>query len=196
VRGRTVGLEVLLRRSLTKRFTGWISYTLSKTTRDTNAPVQVLDLGRVPADPAEQQDFIRRQTKRGLAGTIPGEFDRRHVLNVIGAFDIGAGFRAGGRFVFYTGTPYSPKINGIEVPPYNSFRIPDFWRADVRLEKKWKIRKDTGYVSIVLEWMNVAFQREPFNVNCKHEAGRLYDVCEPELIGPITIPSIGVEGAF
>ncbi|MBL8608156.1 MAG: energy transducer TonB [Myxococcales bacterium] len=195
VRGRTVGLEVFLRRSLTKRFTGWLSYTLSKTTRATNAPVEIVDLGRVPASPVEQREFLRDTVKRGLAGTIPGEFDRRHVLNVIGAFDIGAGFRAGGRFVFYTGTPYSPKINGIDVPPYNSQRIPDFWRVDVRLEKRWKLR-DPAYISAVIEWMNVAFREEAFGVECVREEGRLYDRCGAQMIGPITIPSIGLEGAF
>lgn len=195
VRGRTLGLEVFLRRSLTKRFTGWVSYTLSKTTRATNAPVQIVDLAKVPANPVESKEFLETLDKRGLAGTIAGEFDRRHVLNVVGAFDLGAGFRAGGRFVFYTGTPYSAKINGIDVPPYNTYRLPDFWRTDVRLEKRWKL-KDPAYISAVIEWMNVAFQKEALGVDCERVAGRLYDRCEPQLIGPITIPSIGLEGAF
>ena len=191
VRGRTYGLEVLLKRALTKRFTGWLAYTLSSTTRDTNAPVDTLDISKInPANPAT----INSAAKQGYSGTIPGEFDRRHVLNVIGAFDLGKGFRAGGRFVFYTGTPYSPKIGGVDVAPYNSLRLPDFWRFDIRLEKKWLVK--SGSLSAVIEWMNVAFEKEADTVNCSHVDGQLYDKCTPDLIGPITIPSIGLEGVF
>jgi TonB family protein len=193
VRGRTIGLEVLLRRSLMKRYTGWVSYTLSETLRQTNAPVAIINPANVPPSLSTGGAII---PKPGLTNWIPGEFDRRHVLNVIGAADLGKGFRAGARLVFYTGTPYSPKINDVDVPPYNSLRLPDFWRLDLRLEKKFIVKN--GYISAVLEGMNVTAQKEAVGVSCdsSKKVNLIYDTCTPTIIGPITIPSIGVEGAL
>jgi hypothetical protein len=193
VRGNTIGLEVLLRRSLLKRYTGWVSYTLSQTLRQTNAPVAIFNPTNVPPSITTGGAII---PKPGFTNWIPGEFDRRHVLNVIGAADLGAGFRAGARFVFYTGTPYSQKINDVDVPPYNSQRLPDFWRIDVRLEKKWIVHG--GWVAAVLEGMNVTAQKEAVGVSCDStkKVNLIYDTCTPNMIGPVTIPSIGVEGAM
>src|SRR5262249_6205728 len=72
VRGRSYGIEVLVRRSLTKRITGWVAYTLSRTTRE--------------AHPTGANQALQ---------TVPGEFDRTHVVSAIGAYDFGAGWRAG-----------------------------------------------------------------------------------------------------
>lgn len=191
VRGRTIGFELLLRRALTQKLTGWVSYTLSRTTRST----QVFLLGR-----------------RGRQTSIPGDFDRTHVLNVIGAYDLGRGWRAGARFFFYTGRPYSNRVFDVPVPPYNDQRMPAFHRFDARVEKEWKVGK-SGRVSLVVEWLNFTLQKEVTSVDCRSpEGGRgavdprrvvngevppeLLDKCTFQEIGPITIPSIGVEGAF
>ena len=195
VRGRTIGLEVLVRRALTKRLTGLISYTLSRTTRDTNASQTVLDASKIPQGSTDIGAALAASQTQGRTGTILGDYDRTHVLNLIGAYDLGHGFRAGGRFVYYTGTPYSEKIGGVDVPPYNGYRLPDFFRFDVRFEKRWNLKK-SAWVSLVLEWMNVSFQKEAASVTCSHVDGKLLDDCKPELIGPVTIPSLGVEGAL
>lgn len=186
VRGRTFGMELLLRRALTKKLTGWFAYTLSRTTRT-----------------------VRRT---GIAATIPGDFDRTHVINVIGAYDLGRNWRFGARFYFYSGRPYSPSYRGFPVPPFNSQRMNDFWRLDVRLEKGWHIGR-TGRVSFVIEVLNATLNKEVFAVSCSSEAvptegdirrqireGRVpqesLDRCKQQDVGPITIPSIGVEGSF
>ena len=192
VRGRTIGLGVMLRRSITKRLTGWISYTLSRTTRTT----QVYLLGR-----------------RGTQTEIPGDFDRTHVLNVIGSYDLGRGWRAGARFFFYTGRPYSNRAFDFPVPPYNDQRMPAFHRFDARIEKQWTVGK-SARLALVVEWLNFTLQKEVTSVTCVPPSGRptnvtdirraingglppeLYDKCSFEEIGPVTIPSIGVEGFF
>src|SRR5262249_8297838 len=51
VRGRSYGVELLLKRALTRRLTGWISYTLSRTTRETNPGVSPSLRGLLPANP-------------------------------------------------------------------------------------------------------------------------------------------------
>jgi hypothetical protein len=187
VRGRTVGFELLLRRSLTEKLTGWLSYTLSRTTRT-----------------------VRRT---GLAATVPGDFDRTHVLNLIGAYDLGRSWRLGARFYFYTGRPYSNTFRGFPVPPFNGERMSDFWRFDVRLEKGWLVGK-TGRISFVVEMLNTTLNKEVLSVNCTSQSGfpresdiqrqiregriapENLDRCVEQDVGPITIPSLGVEGSF
>lgn len=181
VRGRAFGLEVLLRRPLTKRLSGWLSYTLSRTTRDTSGLVVI---GRSP---------------RG-EGEILSDYDRTHVLSLVGAYDLGAGWRAGVRFAYYTGRPYSKKLGGVPIPPYNAERLPDFARADLRVEKRWSAFK-TGYVSVVVEWMNATLAPEAIGVDTCTLGPRptgtpLNVTCTFKSIGPVTVPSVGVEAAF
>jgi hypothetical protein len=100
--------------------------------------------------------------------------------------------------VFYTGRPYSPTVQNVAVPPFNSERLPPFFRLDVRLEKRWRAFGD-GYVAFVLEGMNVTLSKEAISQQCQSD-GTLsplrYDTCQPQYIGPVTVPSIGVEAGF
>ncbi|WP_437679713.1 TonB family protein [Sorangium sp. So ce131] len=73
--GSTYGLEIYAHRSLSKRLGGFVSYTLSRSIRH---------VGRETFDSA---------------------FDRRHVLNMAAAYDLGRGWKLGGRAVFYSGVP-------------------------------------------------------------------------------------------
>ncbi len=107
--GRAVGMELIVKRKLTERFTGWLSYTLSSSTRDSF--------------------FLNRWMTR------LSEFDRPHVVNLVLAADLGKRWRAGARLMAYSGLPYSTST-GIEGPP--NAREPPFMRLDVRLEKKWQ----------------------------------------------------------
>ncbi len=175
VRGRTYGLEVLLRRPLTKQLTGWVAYTLSRSTRDTH-PI---------GSPSRSQ-------------TIPSEFYRPHVLNVIGAYDLGRNWRLGGRLLYYSGRPYSNRFQGVSVPPFNNQRLPDFFRIDVRLEKRWLTKR--GHVAFVAEGLNVTASQEVLDVTCTPapRGTSALDRCEPDTKNgiPLVVPSIGVEGAF
>jgi hypothetical protein len=191
VRGRTIGFELLLRRSLTQKLTGWVSYTLSRTTRETRTSAYDLEALKNIEGPRPKVDSVQE---------IPGDFDRTHVLNVIGAYDLGRGWRAGARFYYYTGRPYSRQVLGHTVPPFNEERFPDFYRIDARIEKTWRVGAK-GRVAVVLEWLNVTLRKEATSVDCgPTESTRANpgsaDKCELEYIGPVTIPSLGVEGAF
>lgn len=184
VRGRGYGLEVLLRRNLTRRITGWISYTLSRSTRETTGP-------HVVAPPGTDLDLPASSSSEVLA-----EFDRTHVLNVVAAADLGRGWRAGARFYLYSGKPYTAtQISHVPLPPYNQDRLPPFWRIDLRLEKKWKIG-ERGSISFVFEGLNVTFNREAISADCRSLPGQIFDTCKPQYFGPVAIPSIGVEGFY
>jgi hypothetical protein len=178
VHGRAHGLELLVRRPLTKRLSGWLSYTLSRSTRETH--------------------FITPEGGSAIA-TVPSEFDRTHVLNAILAYDLGRRWRAGGRFVFYTGAPYSSLSGNVPVAPYNNHRDPPFYRLDIRLEKRWPIGKN-GSIAFVFEGQNVTLSKDSsgLGIDCigqATEAGGT-TTCKRATIGPIAIPSVGVEAFF
>jgi hypothetical protein len=164
VHGESYGLELLLRRSLTAKLSGWLAYTLSRSERDS---------------------FDGRT---GLWGHRASEFDRTHVLNLIGAYDLGRNWRAGARVVAYTGWPYSTTIFGATP----NARMNPFYRLDVRLEKRWP--QSWGHVSFIAEWLNVLLNKEDIGVTSQNcPAGQTS--C-PEAVGPITVPSLGVEAGF
>jgi TonB family protein len=176
--GIAYGLEVLLRRPLSKRLSGWLSYTLSRSTRDEN--------------------FITA-TGGNAQATVVSDYDRTHVLNAILAYDLGRRWRAGARFVFMSGAPYSNLAGNVPAPPYNAYRDPPFYRVDVRLEKRWSLGKD-GYFAFIAEVQNATLSKEvtPFGLDCMGTmtpSGGTTQ-CSHSAIGPLTIPSIGAEASF
>jgi hypothetical protein len=178
VHGRGYGLEVLLRRPFSKRLSGLLSYTLSRTTREAH--------------------FITRSGVDDVV-TVPSEFDRTHVFNAILTYDLGRGWRIGSRLLFYTGTPYSELDGSLPVAPYHAYRNPAFFRVDFRLEKRWRLGR-TGSVAFVLEGQNVTLSKEISNLGMDCEgrptAEGSQTECQYSEIGPLTIPSVGVEAFF
>jgi TonB family protein len=157
--GSSVGLEVLVRRSLSRRVGGYLSYTLSRSQRS---------LGR---------------------STFPAGFDRTHVASgAIGA-ELGGGFRGGTRLVFYTGTPRYTDENPLQHRPAQPERIPPFFRVDLRLERRFRVG-EAGTLAVVAELLNATFSREVLGTTCTNKG------CEDQYIGPVVVPSLGVEAAF
>jgi hypothetical protein len=148
------GLELYLKRPLTATLGGFISYTLSQSRRS---------VGR-------------------LSG--PSSFDRRHVLNVALAYDLGRRWRLGGRVMAYSGNPAEVAYSAAaRTPP----RTPWFYRLDWRLEKRWLIGTKGAWWALVAEVLNTTLNKETLQSSC-YAYG-----CREESIGPVTIPSIGLE---
>jgi TonB-dependent receptor-like protein/TonB-like protein len=152
--GSSYGLELFVKRRLTSRLGGFLSYTLSRATRSVG-----------------DRKFV-------------ATFDRTHVANLALAYDLGRRWRAGGRLVFYTGLPKIPTPDDPD-----STRLPPFFRVDVRLEKRWQLGPK-AYLSAIAEWMNATLNKESVTSTCNLNG------CEAQKIGPVSIPSIGVEGGF
>jgi TonB family protein len=142
--GSAYGLEIYIRRPLTRRLGGFVSYTLSRSSRK---------LGTL---------------------SLPSTVDRTHVLNTALAYDIGRGFKAGARFTLYSGAP-KPFVGDPDPA-----RDPPFYRIDLRVEKRWTFGA-ARWLSIVAEGFNVTVRKETINGN---------------EVGPIWIPSLGLEGGF
>ena len=150
--GSAYGLEVYLRRRMTRRLGGFVSYTLS------------------------------RSTRTWYTWTFPSAFDRTHVLNIAAALDLGRGWRAGARFTFYTGAPTPAARQAIVTgdPPSGPERDPAFYRLDLRVEKRWTLQK-SRWISFVAETLNTTLHKE---------------IVSSKELGPVAIPSLGVEGGF
>jgi TonB family protein len=173
--GSGTGLEITVRRRLTRKLGGFLSYTLSRSNRAI--------VGSTPTG-------IAPQTVDVFAVRLPSTFDRTHVLNLALGYDVGRGYKAGARVVFYTGTPRT--IQGPEpgfVPVDLHVRLPPFFRLDARLEKRWTVGQ-RGWLALVLEVQNATLSKEVVGRDCTSGP------CTDTTIGPVTIPSLGLEGGI
>jgi len=152
--GSSYGLELFLKRRLTSRLGGFVSYTLSRSVRT-----------------FDNQQFV-------------ATFDRTHVANGALAYNLGRNWRAGTRVTFYTGLP-----KAADPTNPNSTRLPPFFRVDLRLEKRWQLSRRV-WLSFIAEWMNATLSKEAISTTCTLQG------CQTQTIGPITIPSLGIEGGF
>ena len=132
---------------------------------------------------------LSRSTRSFGREHFPAAFDRTHVLNLALAYDLGRRWRAGSRLVYYSGFP-AEEATSTEVRSKSPKRVPDFYRVDLRLEKRWRLG-ESGYWAFVVEVLNATLSKEPVDLNCD-ETGK----CRAQEIGPVTIPSIGVEAFF
>ncbi|WP_437985506.1 TonB-dependent receptor plug domain-containing protein [Sorangium sp. So ce117] len=194
--GSTHGLEIHAHRSLSKRIGGFVSYTLSRSVRH---------VGRESFDSA---------------------FDRRHVLNMAAAADVGRGWKLGGRAVFYSGIPMTVDYDlwdndGVDGqrPDGNDDR-PDT-EQDIRRREQLReriaqvvrrlslperlpafFRLDVRLEKrwILREGRTLSLTVEVLNATAGKETLQyecsLLRGCEPETLGPIILPSIGAEATF
>lgn len=147
--------------------------------------------------------MIRRSLTRDLGGFLsytltrsersagrlegPSTTDRSHVLNLAASYNLGRNWRLGGRLLFYSGIPARVAyVEAAKDPP----RTPPFWRLDWRLQKRWPSADGKGYWGLVFEVLNTTLNKEVLDRSCNAFQ------CSDEEIGPVTIPSVGVEAAF
>lgn len=132
---------------------------------------------------------LSRSTRTSKAGTtVPSAVDRTHVAHVALLYDIGHGWRAGVRHVFYSGFPAEEAGAGAAPNPHPD-RVKPFYRLDARLSKRWKVGK-TAWVAFVFDFQNALLAKEVFDVTCDR------GICQPRTLGPITIPQLSLEAGF
>jgi hypothetical protein len=117
----------------------------------------------------------------------PALFDRRHVLSGALSWRFGSGLRAGVRGTFYTGVPADVAyLAAARNPP----RTSAFYRIDTRIEKRWRLGDHGAFWAIVLEVLNTTLHEEALGKSCSAY------VCREDTVGPLTIPSLGLEAMF
>ncbi len=115
---KSYGVEFFVKKN-GKRFNGWISYTLSKATKQ----IDGVNGGR----------------------EFRADYDRRHNVNVVGNYSLGKNWTLGFAWVYATGRPYTLPtgyymVDGYKMPTYterNGYVMPAFHRLDVSFTKKW-----------------------------------------------------------
>ena len=117
--GETWGVEALVRREISERVFGWVSYTFGRS--------------------------VRRSSDRSR--TTPTAFDQPHNLNAVLSWKPGGGWELGGRLRLSSGRPDTPYIgatfdadDGDYRPVSGGFRTVRrelFHQVDVRVEKMW-----------------------------------------------------------
>jgi hypothetical protein len=139
------GFETFVRRALTERWFGWLSYTWSRTRERLN----------------DQSDWYM------------GENDQTHVLNLAGSYRLSSTWDLGGRLGFHTGDTFTSKLgesvynsnldkyqprannktNGARLPDYNEISVYsghdilfDTWKSTIRwgVEYFWFKRQAYG----------------------------------------------------
>lgn len=176
-KGKSTGLEVLLKKEAGK-FTGWISYTLSKSDRQYND----LNGGR----------------------WFPARYDRRHNASVVLNYELTKRLSVSAVFDFISGSRFTPVIGQYAIPattqvgvqlipifaPINSVRLADSHRLDLGL----KYRSRTGK-KLQGEWFigiyNVYNRATPYGINIQPNADGSYRYEQPGLFGLLPFISYG-----
>ncbi len=136
--GRAFGGQALLRQELFQNFFGWITYSLSRSTRQDQ-----------PGQPERLFDF-----------------DQTHVLGVVASYEW-KGFTLGVRFRYTTGAPRVAVTGSFYdvrddlwqpiLGARNSTRLPDFVQLDARLEKTFHFGASS--LNVYLDVQNVWNQK-------------------------------------
>lgn len=168
------GFELLLRRDLTRRLHGWISYTWMHADRG------VWDRGA-----------LRERT--------PTAFDQRHNLAILLQLRLPRRWQLGGRFRVTSGLPYTPIVGGVTTnvgysdnyvtvtPIYgapNSARMPTFHQLDLRIDKTWVQRRTI--VGAYLDVQNV--------YNRQNTEARMYNSPYTSSIASYGLPILPIVG--
>jgi len=170
-KGRIYGLELMGRLQPAGRFSGFLSYTLSRSERN-------------------DQDG---------KGTRLFDYDQTHILTASGNVKLGKGWLLGNTFRLASGNPTTPVVGGlynanldIYTPVYgdtNSARSKYFHRLDVRVEKKWELGANGAGITAYLDVQNIYNRRNP-------EGSRYnFDYSQTGVVAGLPIiPSLGLRG--
>jgi len=188
-KGRSYGMELILKHQFTERFYGWLAYTLSRSEQTTYAVDSATQgnagTGTLQASPA-------------AARWYPTDFDQTHNLIAVGSYAWRA-WRFGSRFRLVTGAPDTALTEGAfdadsgqyacQAGPTNGIRKPTFTQLDVRAERLWTF--NTWQFGAYVDVQNVT--------NAQNPEGTLRDYrCRGSapLRGLPLLPIIGVRGLF
>jgi hypothetical protein len=134
---RTIGGEALIRQRIGQRFYAWIGYTIMRS------------------------QFGPRPGIFGSPRDTTSAFDQRHNLVVLASAELPKHFRIGARFRLTSGSPYTPVIGTVlgemgyasVTGRQNSARFPAFHQLDVRVDKRWYLKRTT--VAAYMDVQNV-----------------------------------------
>lgn len=170
---RTHGFEAFVRRNLTEKFFGWLSYTYS----------------------------VSKERRSEDSPWFTSQYDQTHILNLAGSYKINPFWDLGTRFKYNTGNPFTPvagafynasldkyqPIYNLDRP--NTDREPDFHSLDLfatydSLFNEWKMKYQFGvqYIALGKRVNSVSYN---------------YDYSKKEELSSLPpIPYIQISGSF
>ncbi len=174
--GSVIGMELFLKYKPSKRFFGWIAYTLSRSVR---------------RDSPGSREYLF-------------QYDQTHNLIILGSYRLGRGWEFGGRFRVVTGSldtaslaaPALPALYAADSGAYTqlqgtpySTRLPLFHQLDLRVDKRWQYRdwRFSTYLDVQNTYNNAAAEGLSYNYDYSR---RSYQTGIP------IIPSLGMRGEF
>jgi hypothetical protein len=132
---RAFGGQIMIRRRFARGFTGWISYTLTRS--------------EVRYHPGESYRLA--------------DFDQTHLFTGVASYDLGKGFTFGARMRIISGLPRTPvtgrvydAVSSDYQPVFgdlNGVRLPMIYALDARIDKTFKI--GSGKLIVFLDALNV-----------------------------------------
>jgi len=170
-RRASYGLEAIIKREISERAFGWLSYTYSRS----------------------------KQNNRAGEGWFATSFDQPHVMNAVASYKPGGGFELGAKFQLASGRP-DTKVVGATFDAdcgcyeavttgQRTHRVDTFMQLDVRIEKMWLFQ--LWSIGAYIDVINVT--------NRKNAEGTDYDYRYREST-PVTsfpiFPTIGVRGTW
>jgi TonB family protein len=190
--GRAYGVEVIVRHDPAQRFFGWVSYTLSRSSRRDQATC-----GETETEP-----------DAGALGELLGygpcwyrfDFDQTHIFSAQGGYELPYDFAVSAQVQAVTGNPdtgFNAGVydadgdfyNGFSTTGYNDDRLPPFFQTSLRVDKRWTFQRwqlDT-YVDLLNAVRGVNPEFTLYN----------YDYSEKAYVrGLPFIPNVGFEAKF
>ena len=169
--GRVYGMEVVARHEMTKKFTGWLAYTLSR---------------------AERRDS-------GSTTYRLFEYDQTHILTLFGTYQLPRNWQIGSRFRLVSGDPTTPVTGAVynaSIDRYSALygakysdRLPPFIQFDVRVDKRWIFNR--WMLNAYLDLQNAFNRANPEAIQYN------YDSTKSQVRQGLPIyPIIGLRGEF
>lgn len=171
--GTACGIELMLKK-IEGQFTGWISYTLSKSMRE----IPGINNGN----------------------PYPSTFDRTHDLSIVTNYDINKNFSIAGSWVFSTGNPITYPVAKYNVQgntlfyyaERNSNRIPNYHRLDLSCNYNFRKNESRKFKqSINASLYNVYARRNVYSIFLRpnEDNSAIIEATRLSIVGSI-IPSI------
>ena len=128
------------------------------------------------------------------------EFDRPHIINVIGGYELGNGWILGAKFSFASGSPYTPAVGAVsKLGGYyvvngkiNSARYPDVHRLDLRIDKRFTFGSWT--LTAYLDLWNVYARKNVISYNFSVDDNQ--NIVRTEQLDFGLVPLVGLTAQF
>ncbi len=191
--GLSAGLEAFLYAQPLPGLSGWISYTFTRSLRNTTF---------------QRHDALGQPTGAPVTQLLASPLEREHVVDVVGQYQLAGGWSLGANVHFNTGFPEAGNVasftrtegtnaeghpDWLPVDRDQVGRMPLYWRVDARVAKTWDM-KDWS-LQAYLDILNLSVNQEVLRVNYNRQEDPLTGAISLErgaMRYPVILPMLGI----